>query len=58
VDHATWTGQGFAVFGQVVAGFDAVERIFARAEDGEYLKNEVTIVRARRLKGSQNRQKD
>lgn len=39
-------GQGFAAFGQVAGGWDAVERIFARAEEGEYLKHEVGIVRA------------
>src|SRR5262249_17447896 len=32
-------GQGFAAFGQVVASFDTVERIFQRAEIEEYLKN-------------------
>lgn len=38
-------GQGFAAFGQVAQGLDVVERIFARAEADEYLKNEVRIER-------------
>ncbi|WP_119301257.1 peptidylprolyl isomerase [Dongia deserti] len=39
-------GQGFAAFGDVAQGFDVVERIFARAEETEYLKNEIAIRRA------------
>lgn len=39
-------GQGFAAFGRVAAGFDAVQRIYARAEAQEYLKNEIAIRRA------------
>jgi peptidyl-prolyl cis-trans isomerase A (cyclophilin A) len=39
-------GQGFAAFGRVVAGFEVVQRIFARAEEAEYLKNEIEIRRA------------
>jgi peptidyl-prolyl cis-trans isomerase A (cyclophilin A) len=39
-------GQGFAAFGRVVAGFDVVQRIYARAEEAEYLKNVVPIRRA------------
>jgi len=39
-------GQGFAAFGRVVEGFDVVQRIFARAEAQEYLKNEIAIRRA------------
>jgi peptidyl-prolyl cis-trans isomerase A (cyclophilin A) len=39
-------GQGFAAFGRVVAGFDVVQRIYARAEQSEYLKNEIAIRRA------------
>jgi peptidyl-prolyl cis-trans isomerase A (cyclophilin A) len=42
-------GQGFAAFGQVVRGVDTVERIFACAEDGEYLTHEVEIRRAHLL---------
>jgi len=42
-------GQGFAAFGRVLQGFDVVERIFARAETREYLKNEIRIERARIL---------
>jgi peptidyl-prolyl cis-trans isomerase A (cyclophilin A) len=38
-------GQGFAVFGRVVAGFDVVQRIYARAEQAEYLKKEIAIRR-------------
>lgn len=40
-------GQGFAAFGQVVAGFEVVERIFARAEAAEHLKREIRIARVR-----------
>ena len=40
-------GQGFAAFGQVVRGFEVVERIFAKAEAVEYLANEIAITRAR-----------
>jgi peptidyl-prolyl cis-trans isomerase A (cyclophilin A) len=36
-------GQGFAAFGRVTTGFDVVQRIYARAETGEYLKNEIAI---------------
>jgi peptidyl-prolyl cis-trans isomerase A (cyclophilin A) len=39
-------GQGFAAFGRVVEGFDVVQRIYARAEEAENLKNEITIRRA------------
>lgn len=39
-------GQGFAAFGRVAAGFDVVQRIYARAEQAEYLKNEIAIRRA------------
>ena len=39
-------GQGFAAFGRVVEGFDVVQRIYARAEQAEYLKNEIAIRRA------------
>jgi len=38
-------GQGFAAFGQVVEGFEVVQRIFARAEAEEYLKDAVRIER-------------
>jgi peptidyl-prolyl cis-trans isomerase A (cyclophilin A) len=39
-------GQGFAAFGRVTAGFDVVQSIYARAEQAEYLKNEIAIRRA------------
>ncbi len=39
-------GQGFAAFGQVVAGFDVVEKIFARGEVEDYVKDAVRIARA------------
>ena len=39
-------GQGFAAFGRVVEGFDVVQRIYARAEEAEYLKTEIAIRRA------------
>ena len=39
-------GQGFAAFGRVVEGFDVVQRIYARAEEAEYLKNAIAIRRA------------
>ena len=42
-------GQGFAAFGRVTRGFEVVQRIFARAEAGEYLRNEIRIERVRIL---------
>lgn len=42
-------GQGFAAFGRVAQGFEVVERIFARAEAEEYLKNEIRIASVRIL---------
>ena len=42
-------GQGFAAFGRVAAGFDAVQRIYARAEAAESLKNEIAIKRVAAL---------
>jgi len=39
-------GLGFAAFGRVVAGFDVVQRTYARAEAAEYLMNEIMIRRA------------
>jgi len=42
-------GQGFAAFGRVAAGFDVVQRIYARAEAAEYLENEIAIRRAAAL---------
>ena len=38
-------GQGFAAFGRVAEGFDVVQRIYARAETTDYLKNEIAIRR-------------
>lgn len=40
-------GQGFAAFGSVTAGFDVVQRIYARAEARDYLETEIKIVRVR-----------
>lgn len=42
-------GQGFAAFGRVTDGFDAVEGIFARAEAEEYVQAAVRIESARVL---------
>ena len=42
-------GQGFAAFGRVAEGFDVVERIFARGEAEEYVKDAVRIERVRTL---------
>ena len=39
-------GQGFAAFGRVSAGFDVAQRVYARAEAAEYLKNEIAVRRA------------
>jgi peptidyl-prolyl cis-trans isomerase A (cyclophilin A) len=39
-------GQGFAAFGRVVQGFDVVQRIYALAEQTEYLKSAIAIRRA------------
>ncbi|HKP25171.1 MAG TPA: peptidylprolyl isomerase [Dongiaceae bacterium] len=38
-------GQGFAAFGRIEEGFDVVQRIYARAEAQEYLKNTLRIER-------------
>jgi len=38
-------GQGFAAFARVEEGFDVVQRIYARAEAQEYLKNTIRIER-------------
>lgn len=39
-------GQGFAAFGRVAEGFEVVERIYARGEAEEYVKDAVRIERA------------
>ncbi|HWA49113.1 MAG TPA: peptidylprolyl isomerase [Dongiaceae bacterium] len=39
-------GQGFAAFGRVVQGFEVVERIYARGEAEEYVRDAVRIARA------------
>lgn len=36
-------GQGFAVFGRVTSGFEALQSIRARAESGEFLKRPIAI---------------
>jgi peptidyl-prolyl cis-trans isomerase A (cyclophilin A) len=36
-------GQGFAAFGRVTEGFEVVERIFARGEAEEYVKDAVRV---------------
>ncbi len=40
-------GMGFAAFGRVSAGHSALESIVRRAEDTEYLKARIPIIRAR-----------
>jgi len=42
-------GQGFAAFGRITQGFDAVERIYAQAEAQEHLTREIAIARMRVL---------
>jgi peptidyl-prolyl cis-trans isomerase A (cyclophilin A) len=42
-------GQGFAAFGRVENGFEVVEKIFARGEAEEYVKDVIAIVRTRTL---------
>jgi peptidyl-prolyl cis-trans isomerase A (cyclophilin A) len=42
-------GQGFAAFGQVVAGMDVVRQIQSQPAEGQSLKPPITIVRARRI---------
>lgn len=37
-------GEGFAAFGKVIEGFDAVEKLFLMAEQQEYLKNKIEVV--------------
>lgn len=37
-------GLGFAVFGHVESGFETLHEIFARAEDANFLDNEIRIV--------------
>ncbi|WP_157218066.1 peptidylprolyl isomerase [Flavisphingomonas formosensis] len=39
-------GLGFAAFGEIVEGFDVLDRIFARAEAREALRDEIAIYRA------------
>jgi peptidyl-prolyl cis-trans isomerase A (cyclophilin A) len=41
-------GQGFAAFGRVTAGMDAVKKIQYMEVDGQYLKNPVQIISIRR----------
>ena len=41
--HRNPDGQGFAAFGQVVAGMDVVMAIYARAEDEGVLKRPIAI---------------
>jgi peptidyl-prolyl cis-trans isomerase A (cyclophilin A) len=36
-------GQGFAAFGHVVGGFDAIERAYQSAEPDEWMKKEIPI---------------
>ena len=36
-------GQGFAAFGEVVHGFDALDKIFAKAEPAEVLSQQISI---------------
>ena len=36
-------GQGFAAFGKVESGFETVQAIYAKAEDGEFLENPIAI---------------
>ncbi len=36
-------GQGFSAFGQVRSGFSVLEAVMQRAEDDEWLKNEILI---------------
>lgn len=42
-------GLGFAAFGRVTAGRDVLQRVYERAEDREYLTNEVKIISVRLL---------
>ena len=42
-------GSGFCAFGEVVSGFDAMERLFARAESEPWLKRRIAIHRVHRL---------
>ena len=36
--------QGFAAFGRVVSGFDALERLMERAEDSDFLEQEIPVL--------------
>lgn len=42
-------GQGFAAFGQVVAGMDVVRQIQGRPAEGQRLEPPISIVRAQRI---------
>jgi len=42
-------GQGFAAFGQVVAGEDIVKAIYGKAEAAQYIKQPITVRTVRRL---------
>jgi peptidyl-prolyl cis-trans isomerase A (cyclophilin A) len=46
--HRNQDGQGFAAFGQVVAGMDVVMAIYGRAEDEGVLKHPIAIPRVAR----------
>ena len=41
--------QGFAVFGQLIDGFEVLDAIMGRAEEDEYLAEPVGITRVYRL---------
>jgi len=43
-------GQGFAVFGQLLTGYDVLDALYDLAEEGEYLKSPVLIESIERIK--------
>ena len=42
-------GQGFAAFGQVVAGMDVVKAIFGKAEAQQFIQKPIAVRTVRRL---------
>ncbi|TCR65318.1 peptidylprolyl isomerase [Bosea sp. BK604] len=42
-------GQGFSAFARVIEGFDTLERLHARGEDGQFVKRPIPVLSVREL---------